>query len=167
MILTIRKPRIRGVALIISNPSDEILIIKEEQSKPHFGKYRGMFSPPMETARSGEQDCSTIARLIDEELPGFAGRILLENKRRGVYRIVPGVWVRLYAGRTQDSLLPTPTTKSKKEIAGYAWIPPQSALALWIRQGAREMLADYIEDRRGVICRHCRPAIAPRLSASK
>lgn len=148
--------RIRGVALIVSNPRNEILVVQELQAKPHFGKYAGMFSPPMETSHKGETDDSAISRLINEELPGLAGHIKTERKRRGVYRIVPGVWVSLYVGQTQDSSLPTPNKKSKEEVGGYAWVLPGNALALWLRQGAREMISDYIANRNGAI-RDCSP----------
>jgi hypothetical protein len=146
--------RVRGVALILSNPRGEILLLQELQTKPHFGKYAGMRSPPMETCFEGEQNDSTLDRLVDEELPGFAGRIKIDRERRGVYRIVPGVWVSLYVGQTEDSLLPTPNEKTE-EVGGYIWVSPEEALELWLRQGAREMLAHYIEPRRGVLCRHC------------
>src|ERR1035437_1708478 len=123
--------RIRGVALIVSNPSCEILIIQELQTKPHIGKYAGMFSPPMETSQKGERDHSAITRLINEELPGLAGHIQIEDKRRGVYRIVPGVWVSLYIGQVQNSLLPTSDEQSRKEVGEYLWVSPRDALALW------------------------------------
>lgn len=161
-----RTLRVRGVALIVSNPRREVLIIQELQTKPHLGKYAGMFSPPMETSHKGEQDRSTIARLVDEELPGLAGHIKIEDKRRGVYRIVPGVWVSLYVGQIQDSLLPIPNEKSKEEVGEYIWVLPENALALWLRQGAREMLSDYIENRNNVICQCCCSAILPVASVS-
>lgn len=159
--------RARGVALIISNPRDEILIIQELQTKPHFGKYAGMFSPPMETSQKGERDCSTVGRLIDEELPGLAGHIKIEDERCGVYRIVPGVWVSLYVGHLSSSCLPTPTESSRKEVGGYAWVFPDKALTFWLRQGAREMLTDYIENRKNVVCRFCRPPATQALSMSQ
>jgi len=149
--------RVRGVALIVSNPRREVLIIQELQTKPHLGKYAGMFSPPMETSHKGEPDHSVIARLIDEELPGLANFITVESERRGVYRIVPRVWVSLYAGHIQDSLLPTPDERSEEEIGGYTWMLPKDAITLWLRQGAREMLSDYIKNKSGAVCRHCCP----------
>lgn len=158
-----RTLRVRGVALIVSNPHSEVLIVQELQTKPHLGKYAGMFSPPMETSHGRERDCSTIIRLVDEELPGLADHIKIENERRGVYRIVPGVWVSLYVGQIQNLLLPTPDERSKEEIGGYVWVPTGNALTLWLRQGAREMLSDYIENRNNVVCRYCCP---PKLSGT-
>ncbi len=146
--------RVRGVALIVSNPRREILIIKELQTKPQYGKYAGMFSPPMETSHDGEKDAETLKRLIDEELSGLAGHIHIRGGRRGVYRIVPKVWVSLYVGETQSLLLPTPDATSE-EIGEHLWVLPKNALTLWLRQGAREMIADYIENQNDVICRHC------------
>ena len=154
--------RVRGVALIIRNPRDEVLILQEFEAKPHFGKYPGMFSPPMETSRKEEQDRSALTRLIYEELPGFEGHVEIEGKRHGVYRVVPGAWVSLYVGRVPDLLLPIPDSRSGKEVGGYFWTPPRNALTLWLRQGAREMLSDYIANRRNAVCRYCRPPTCTR-----
>ena len=92
---TIRALRVRGVALIVSSPRQDVLVLQEQQTKAHLGKYAGMFSPPMETSYKGERDCSALTRLVDEELPGLADHITIERKRCGVYRIVPGAWVSL------------------------------------------------------------------------
>lgn len=162
MTTTIGALHIRGVALIVSNPHREILIVKELQTKPHYGKYAGMFSPPMETSHDGERDSSALGRLVAEELPGLTGHIEIDGERRGVYRIVPRVWVSLYIGQTQDFLLPIPDKKSG-EIGEHLWVPPQNVLMLWLRQGAREMILDYIEDRSGVVCRYCYPATSPEV----
>lgn len=157
--------RARGVALIVSNPRGEVLIVRELESKPHIGKYAGMFSPPMETSQDGEPDCLALARLVDEELPGLANHIKIDSRRRGIYRVVRGAWVSLYVGQSQNSLLPTPDKRSE-EVEGHTWVFPKNALTLWLRQGAREMLADYIENRNDVICRHCYAPTLPRVSAS-
>ena len=154
--------RARGVALIVSDPLGEVLIVRELESKPHIGKCAGMFSPPMETSHNGEPDCLALARLVDEELPGLANHIKIDSRRRGAYRVVRGVWVSLYVGQSQNSLLPTPDKRSE-EIEGHAWVLPKDALMLWLRQGAREMLVDYIENRYDVICRYCSPPTLPRV----
>ena len=46
--------RVRGVALIVENPEGKILVLQECESKPHLGKYPGMFSIPMETSKPNE-----------------------------------------------------------------------------------------------------------------
>jgi len=148
--------RIRGVALILSNPRGEVLLLKELQTKPHLGKYEGMLSPPMETCLEGETNPSTLDRLVEEELPGFVGHVKIDGERRGVYRVAPQAWASLYVGQTEDLLLPKLDEKSD-EVGGYFWLPPKDALTSWLRRGASEMLSDYVEGRWNVICRHCRP----------
>lgn len=146
---------VRGVALIIVNPKGEVLILQEFESKPHFGKYPGMFSIPMETSDPGEPDDSTLRRLIVEELPGCQSyKINLMEKRAGIYQIVNNVWVSLYVGRVKNSF---PTTQSDKttEVGNHEWVAPRKALTLWLRQGASEMLSDYIHDRSEVIRENC------------
>ena len=99
--------RIRGVALIVQNQKGEILILQEYQTKPHLGKYCGMFSIPAETSKPGESDDSAMCRLIEEELPGF--NFLLDGAlltHIGAYRIVPRVWANLYFVKVATTCLP-------------------------------------------------------------
>ncbi len=152
--------RVRGVALIVQNPKGEILVLQEYESKPHFGKYCGMFSIPMETSEPNEADCCTIARLIKEELQGFdipidgAPEALI-----GSYRIVPRVWVKLFFIRGKSARLPNLGGLESKEVGNHRWLDPQKTLGLWLRQGAREMISDFISNKKGVLCRYC---LAPK-----
>jgi hypothetical protein len=152
-----RKLRVRGVALIVQSPHDwkNILIIRELESKPHLGKYPGMFSIPMETSRPDEEDEAAIARLVSEELPGFKDFLKVEEERRGVYRITPGVWVSLYVAQASISTLPT-LSKTVGEVEGHAWMRVDQILKLWLRQGAREMLTDYADSCTSVVCKRCK-----------
>jgi len=146
--------RIRGVALIVQNSEGKILILQEYETKPHLGKYGGMFSIPMETSNPKESDYYAITRLIREELPGF--NLLPENiiqSRLGIYRIVPHVWVTLYSIKTSASYLPN---SKNNEVGNYQWIDPKKALNLWLRQGAWEMISNFIDGKREVLCRCCR-----------
>lgn len=148
--------RIRGVALIVQNPKGEILILQEYQTKPHLGKYCGMFSIPMETSEPGEPDYHTVVRLVREELPGcdfLCGSVPLTHI--GVYRIVPHVWVNLYSITTTDNRLPDSEKKEDEEVGNYQWIFPTKALNLWLRQGACEMISDFVDNKSGVLCRYC------------
>jgi len=149
--------RIRGVALIIQNLKGEILILQEYETKPRFGKYCGMFSIPMETSESDEPDYHTIVRLAKEELPGldfsFDGVL---QAHVGAYRIVSHVWVNLYSVRTTNTHLPDSKNPKNKEVGNYRWTDPKKALNLWLRQGAWEMISDFINNKKGVLCRRCR-----------
>jgi len=148
--------RIRGVALIVQNPEGKILVLQEYESKPHFGKYPGMFSIPMETSKPNESDYCAVARLIKEELPGLDfpvdGTLQV---RIGSYRIVPRVWVKLFFVKASNARLPDSEGSTGREVGSYQWLDPQKALDLWLRQGAREMISDFIGNKKGALCRHC------------
>ena len=136
------REKIRGVALIVNNPRGEILILKEFKDKPHLGKYAGMFSIPMETLETQEDDISALIRLIEEELPGFGARIQLEPRSIGHYRIAEDAWARLYLASVPDCSLPDAVEDG--EVGDYKWIVPTEALSLWLRQGAKDIIQDYI-----------------------
>lgn len=148
---------IRGVALIVQNSEGKILILQEYETKPHFGKYCGMLSIPMETSKPDETDYYTIVRLIREELPEF--NLLSENVLQshiGIYRIASHIWVNLYSIRTMNTYLPGLKNPKSKEVGNYQWIDLKEALDLWLRQGAWEMINDFMSNKKGVLCKHCR-----------
>lgn len=150
---------VRGVALIIQNSDSEgeILILQEYETKFQLGKYSGMFSIPMETSYLEETDYCALLRLIQEELPGFD--LALEQalqSRIGIYHIVPHAWVTLYSAKMNNKCLPRPESR---EVGNYQWVNPEKALSLWLRQGAWEMINDFMNGRKGVFCHDCR---APR-----
>jgi len=148
--------RVRGVALIVQNPEGEILVLQEHESKPRFGKYHGMFSIPMETSEPNETDRCTITRLIEEELPGLDLPIDgTPEAHIGSYRIVPRVWVKLFFIKAGNAHLPDLEDSKNNEVGNHQWIVAEKALSLWLRQGAREMIRDFIGNKRGVLCRHC------------
>ena len=152
--------RIRGVALIVQNPEGKILILQEYEAKPRLGKYCGMFSIPMETSEPDESDHRVVVRLVKEELPGISlpidGAL---GSRIGSYRIVPHVWVNLYSVKAGSYHLPNLTDQENKEVGNYQWMFPVGALNLWLRQGVREMISDFMNNKKGVLCRCC---CAPR-----
>lgn len=142
------------MALIIQNPEGKILVLQEYETKPHLGKYRGMLSIPMETSRPKEPDLNTITRLLGEEVPGFdlQPEEILQS-RIGIYQIVPRVWVTLYWTKTMRQHLPN---QKSSEVGNYQWVDPREVLDFWLRQGAREMISDFLEGEKEVFCRHCR-----------
>ncbi len=149
--------RVRGVALIIQNPEGKILVLQEYESKPHLGKYPGMFSIPMETSKPNEPDHCAVARLIDEELPGLGLSIDgALGVHVGSYRIVPRVWVKLFFIKASNAKLPDSDDPKNKEVGNHQWVSPEKALDLWLRQGAHEMISDFVGNKKGVLCKYCR-----------
>lgn len=152
--------RVRGVALILTNPVGDILILRELRSKPHLGKLEGMLSVPMETSLSSEAAVSTLWRLHEEELPGLS--LTLPGTYIGAYRIVPGAWVRLYTTIALSNRLPVVSGESP-EVGDYRWVSVAEAADLWLRQGALEMIEDYVQGHRNVRREWCSP---PRKKAA-
>lgn len=150
--------RIRGVALVVRNPFGEILVLQEFESKPHLGKYPGMYSIPMETCEPGERQTVALERLVREELLGMPTPLVIVDSSIGVYRIVPHVWAWLYVCGVQGRELPA---GENEEVGNFEWMEPERVLHLWLRQGAKEMLADYVNGRTGVVCRHCEAVTTP------
>lgn len=141
---------IRGVALIVTCRSGEILVLQEFARKPFLGKYPGMYSIPMETRLPHELDPEALQRLLDEELTGLLVEVTPHPVGR--YRIAPRVWVSLYLGRTGPPYIPQPESL---DVDGPQWLMPAAALDLWLRRGAREMLEDYLANRTNIVRRHC------------
>ena len=144
--------RTRGVALFVRNFEEAILILREFENKPHLGKYTGMYSIPMETSKPGEPDSMALERLVREELPGLENQIRINPCRVGWYRIVPRVWVSLYAAVMDSRNLPL---KKTNEVGDHAWIESECIFTLWLRQGANEMINDGLSDAKGVVRRFC------------
>ena len=153
--------RTRGVALFVRNASGLILILREWGTKPHLGKFAGMYSIPMETSQPGESDPVALQRLVREELPGLEDQVGINPGRVGLYRIVPRVWVSLYAAAMNSSNLPVRKTD---EVGDYAWIEPEYVFTRWLRQGAREMIADALSDAQGVVQRSCVTPLSPPIT---
>lgn len=148
---------IRGVALVVTEPVGTILMLEEFESKPHLGKYAGMTSIPMETCRPGEPHPQTLARLVEEELPGLGEHLTIHPERIGWYRIVPRVWVALYRAEVREPVVPG---GDGGEVGNYVWQFPADVLGTWLRQGAREMVEDFVTGCHGVVRRVCQ-AVEP------
>ncbi len=145
--------RLRAVALVVANPVGEILVEQEFVSKPHIGKYAGMWSIPMETRVVGESDLAALHQLHEQELAGLPS-IQIPGRYIGAYRVVPGAWARLYATMSSTYHLP-PVFGDQPEVGNHRWVSVQEALGLWLRQGAEEMIRDYAGGIENVLRRHC------------
>ncbi|MBI5405382.1 MAG: NUDIX hydrolase [Candidatus Kerfeldbacteria bacterium] len=141
---TNRHRRIRGVALIVINPSGHIMVLQELEDKPHLGKYAGMWSIPMETLEPSETHYAGLRRLMTEELPGLrVEHLSLDCAPIGCYRIAAQVWVTLYVARASTFDLPKPN--GDREVGQHEWVPIAEGLNRWLRRGAAEMIEDYAD----------------------
>lgn len=157
--------QMRGVALVIYTPERKILVLQEYQEKDYLGKFPGMFSIPMETKKSGEMDYSALVRLCAEELPSELFELIVPLPQImtyvGSYQVVPGVFVCLYSIRIIDTPDIRVGNPENKEVGNWQWISPEEALKLWLRQGAHEMIEDFMAGERDV-CREkcCKPNLS-------
>ncbi len=152
---------IRGVALIVADPHGRILLLREFESKPQFGKAAGMRSIPMETAGPGELNVTTLRRLVTEELPGFPPHIADSAQAWGKYRIVDDVWVELFVTQLgTEHEYAGKAAREGDEVGDHAWFTPTAAQEEWLRRGAREMIADYTRRFRYTVRYVC---VVPRM----
>jgi hypothetical protein len=145
--------RVRGVALVVVNPHNNLLVIQEKETKDWLGKKAGMDSIPMETAKPGEDDFKVLVRLQHEELPGLP-LIQLPEYYVGAYRIAPHTWAKLYVARAPTFELPM-FVSDQSDVGHPRWMDPSDAMQLWLRRGAWEMIQDYADGHRGVIRKTC------------
>lgn len=131
--------RIRAVGLILVNPMDEILILRERNPKPHYHKFDGMRSIPLETVQGTETLEHAVQRLVDEEVPGISIR---ELALQGCYWTpcpTSNVWNWVYTARSDTLELPT----FGDEVDLHTWLDPERALELWLRPAVYEMIDDF------------------------
>lgn len=63
--------RVLAVALLIVSPKERIFCLEELRDKPHYEKYAGMISFPIETIEEGENRERALERLLTEEVGSF------------------------------------------------------------------------------------------------
>lgn len=136
-----------GVAAIIEHSTDNrIFVVQEEQEKRKIGKFRGMDSTPMETGEFGESLPTAIERLRQQEYGGLPFEILYCVGEYGIAHAT----ATLFVARALTPCLPV-FGEAHGELSNPRWMTPQDACGLWLRQGALEMIEDYIAGRRNVV----------------
>lgn len=152
--------RIRGVALIVTNPSGRIMVLQELEDKPRFGKHAGMWSIPMETLEANETHYTGLRRLMKEELPGLlVEHMSLDCTPIGSYRIAPRVWGTLYVARSSSFDLPK--SNGDREVGQHEWVHIAESLNRWLRRGAAEMIEDFANRRSQIRRTACRTINRP------
>lgn len=135
---------VRGVGLILFEPTGKILLLRELKSKPRNGKYSGMLSVPLETMEERETKESALNRLIYEEIgteittsPVFFKEFFIElsdNQSVQLF-IFKGTVDREFVARPNDT-----------DVEYYGWMSPQDILQLDLQSRRQEValiLAEY------------------------
>lgn len=131
--------RIRAVGLILANPMDEILILRERNPKPHYHKFEGMRSIPLETVQGTESLERALERLVEEEVPGVSVRNLAYQGTYWTPCPTRNVWNWVYTAQSDTLELPA----LGDEVDLHTWLDPEHALELWLRPAVYEMITDF------------------------
>lgn len=119
---------VSSVGLVLFDPEGRILVLKELESKPHYGKMAGMLSVPIETVEDGENNDQALVRLVDEEvgvpIDGTLSffqelRVRLNNSYTERMYIYKGVCRLAFVAKPKDT-----------DVQFFGWMLPQRILEL-------------------------------------
>src|SRR5680860_551748 len=119
---------VSSVGLLLFDPNGRILLLRELESKLHYGKVAGMLSVPIETVEVGEVANQTLQRLLHEEI-GVPINGRLSYYRRLYIKLNDAYteMVFLYTGVCASGLVAVPTDT---DIEYFGWMSPQDILSL-------------------------------------
>jgi len=129
----------RGIALVLKRKDGKILIIQETQKKPW--KEPGDFSVPMETRNKNETLAEVIKRAINEEANGIREYTVVRKIRQKNYNILGLALVGCFLLEVTQYNNPL----AGQEVKNHQWMPPEEALRLKLRPGAREMIEGFLK----------------------
>lgn len=143
---------IQGVAMVLIDPAGLVYTNEEKASRPEYGKLAGMRATPMETKKPGETDEETLRRLFEEEVE--ENLVTDRPVELGFYGVgVAAVRCFIIPVIERDGINPN---YKRREVTDPRWIPPtQLTNGLWVRQGVREMIGDYLSGARRIRRESC------------
>lgn len=135
----------QGVAMVLLDPAGLVYTNEEKASRPEYGKLAGMRAIPMETKKPGETDEETLRRLFEEEVK--ENLVIGRPVELGFYGVgVAAVRCFIVPVIGRDGINPD---YNIQEVGDPKWIPPtQLTDGMWVRQGVREMIRDYLSGAR-------------------
>jgi len=119
---------VSSVGLVLFDPEGRILMLKELESKPHYGKVAGMLSVPIETIEEGEMVDQTLRRLVIEEI-GEPIYSLLSYSKRLMITLNDNFTERMfvYVGLCHKSFVAHP---NDTDVEYFGWMPPKAIMDL-------------------------------------
>lgn len=132
---------ITGVGLILTNPSGQLVVVRERTSKPAVGKVAGMITFPLETVEEGEHpEKGTLPRLLTEEVGAVAG--MKRPRLLGFYHVTVNTVTIAYVARC-ESVIFSPAAGEEVEACG--WMYPLALLTAALRRPEVDpILSDYL-----------------------
>lgn len=135
--------RLKGIAAIFVDETDQILILRELRGKKGIKK-QNQFSIPMETLEVGEDPCEGILRMIEEEI-GVVDTYG-DFKNCGVFYLPIGekvfAKIELFIIKVRSYFISPCDT----DIVDHKFLYLEEILNLDLRPAAREMLLRYNGD---------------------
>jgi hypothetical protein len=119
---------VRSVGLLLLDNLGRILLLKELESKTHYGKVAGMISIPIKTIEEGETSDQALNRLIIEEVgapicasPAFFEEftIMLNGTYTERLRVFTGVCTKSFVAHPNNT-----------DIVCLGWIKPRELLSV-------------------------------------
>lgn len=143
----------QGVVVFIFNSQQEILVVKENSSKPETKKNLGEFGVICETSLKGEDWVETTLRALKEELgidPQGRRGLFMVNPLKvylGESLFVDGVLAQvvvLYWRGTNEEIF---QQQGGGEVCVVGWKRTDELLLLPLREGVRRVLINCLEQR--------------------
>jgi 8-oxo-dGTP pyrophosphatase MutT (NUDIX family) len=130
-----------GVGLLLREPAGKVLILRELQSKPHYGKYAGMLTLPFETIEDGETTYDALRRLIHEEIGVEIVEIAVDLVSFKEFFIeLSGDYsaqLFVFTGTVTQQFIACP---NDTDVEYYDWMSPQDILRLDPRHRRQEVV---------------------------
>ena len=142
---------VHGVGLLLFEPTGKMLLLTELISKPHYNKFAGMVTPPLETIEDGETRDKALERLIPEEIgedeDGEPIKIVSAFFKEFLIKLsdTHSVQLYVYTGTVEEAFVAHP---NDTDIAYFGWMHPRELLQLDVDKRRREVepiLRSYLD----------------------
>ncbi len=139
---------VRSVGLILFDSVGRVLLVKELESKIHYGKVAGMITVPIETIKNGENRVQALRRLLKEEIgEQIEGPISFYEEF--LIRLNDAFTERLYVYKSacKNSFIAHP---NDTDIEHFGWMLPQEIYKFSpgrIRLEVEPIMSSYLSRR--------------------
>jgi len=119
---------VSSVGLMLFDSAGRLLLLRELESKLHYGKVAGMLSVPIETVEQGEVPSQTLRRLLIEEVGvPFSGRIDFFKRLYIKLNYAYTERIFVYSGVCGSSFVAQP---KDTDIEYFGWMLPRDIIDL-------------------------------------
>lgn len=136
---------VSSVGLLLFDQSGRILLLRELETKLHYGKVAGMLSVPIETIEQGEKVNQTFRRLLVEEVGVLVdGRFIFFKRFQIKLNDAYTEEMSVFTGICKTSFVPHP---KDTDVQYFGWMLPRDILNLspgQVRLEVKPLLGLYL-----------------------